>query len=125
MTLNEYQSRAMETCMPSCMNYSYMMGNLAAEVGEFSGKVQKSHRRGEITYSADGDIWWNTETQELGDRAIEMNQELMKEAGDILWQLAGLCRVMGWNLDTIAQMNLDKLADRKARGVIDGSGDNR
>lgn len=125
MTLNEYQSRAMETCMPSCMNYSYMMGNLAAEVGEFSGKVQKSHRRGEITYCADGDIWWNTETQELGDRAIEMNQELMKEAGDILWQLAGLCRVMGWNLDTIAQMNLDKLADRKARGVIDGSGDNR
>lgn len=125
MTLNEYQSRAMETCMPSCMNYSYMMGNLAAEVGEFSGKVQKSHRRGEITYSADGDIWWNTETQELGDRAIEMNQELMKEAGDILWQVAGLCRVMGWNLDTIAQMNLDKLADRKARGVIDGSGDNR
>lgn len=125
MTLNEYQSRAMETCMPSCMNYSYMMGNLAAEVGEFSGKVQKSHRRGEISYSSDGDIWWNTETQELGDRAIEMNQELMKEAGDILWQLAGLCRVMGWNLDTIAQMNLDKLADRKARGVIDGSGDNR
>lgn len=125
MTLNDYQKRAMETCMPSCMNYSYMMGNLAAEVGEFSGKVQKSHRRGEITYSADGDIWWNTETQELGDRAIEINQELMKEAGDILWQLAGLCRVMGWNLDTIAQMNLDKLADRKARGVIDGSGDNR
>ena len=59
------------------------------------------------------------------DVMIEVNQELMKEAGDILWQLAGLCRVMGWNLDDIAQMNLKKLASRQRRGVIDGKGDNR
>ena len=52
-------------------------------------------------------------------------EELKKEAGDILWQLAGLCRVMGWNLDDIAQMNLKKLASRQRRGVIDGEGDNR
>lgn len=32
---------------------------------------------------------------------------------------------MGWNLEDVAQGNLDKLASRKARGVIDGSGDNR
>ena len=31
MKLNEYQERAMQTCMPTCMNYSYMMGNLGAE----------------------------------------------------------------------------------------------
>lgn len=111
--------------MPSCMNYSYMLGNLVAKVGEFSGKVQKSHRRGELSYSADGDIWWNAETLEQGDRAVELNQELMKEAGDILWQLAGLCHVMGWNLEDVGQGNLDKLASRKARGVIDGEGDNR
>jgi NTP pyrophosphatase (non-canonical NTP hydrolase) len=51
--------------------------------------------------------------------------ELQKEAGDILWQLSGLCSVMGWRLEEIAQQNLDKLADRKSRQVIDGSGDNR
>ena len=49
----------------------------------------------------------------------------MLEAGDILCELAGLCSVMGWDLEKIAQMNLDKLASRKQRGVIDGNGDNR
>ena len=32
---------------------------------------------------------------------------------------------MDWKLDDIAQQNLDKLADRKQRNVIDGSGDER
>ena len=125
MDLNEYQKRAMETCMDSCRNYSYMFDNLVAEVGEFAGKVCKAQRHGNISFSNDGDIWWNTNTQEEADVMIEVNQELMKEAGDILWQLAGLCRVMGWNLDDIAQTNLDKLASRQRRGVIDGAGDNR
>ena len=125
MELNEYQKKAMGTCRPSCMIYSYMMGNRSAEVGEFQGKVCKAQRHGSISFSNDGDIWWNTDTQSGADVMIEMNQELMKEAGDILWQLAGLCRVMGWNLDDIAQMNLKKLASRQRRGVIDGEGDNR
>lgn len=47
------------------------------------------------------------------------------EAGDVLWQLAGLCSVMGWDLEQIALMNLEKLASRQKRGVIDGNGDNR
>jgi NTP pyrophosphatase (non-canonical NTP hydrolase) len=56
---------------------------------------------------------------------IDYHDALKKEAGDILWQLSGLCSVMGWRLEDIAQQNLDKLADRKSRQVIDGSGDNR
>lgn len=36
-----------------------------------------------------------------------------------------LCSVMGWDLEKIAKMNLEKLASRKNRGVIDGNGDNR
>lgn len=49
--------------------------------------------------------------------------ELKKEAGDILWQLSGLCTVMNWPLEDVAQQNLDKLAARKAIGTIDGNGD--
>lgn len=56
MELNEYQKKAMGTCMPSCMNYSYMMGNLSAEVGEFQGKVCKAQRHGDISFSNDGDM---------------------------------------------------------------------
>lgn len=125
MELNEYQKRAMTTCMSSCDNVSYMLLNLAAEVGEFAGKVAKARRREEIVFSRDGDMWWNTDKTAVAEGAEELNAELKKEAGDILWQLSGLCHVMGWELEDVAQMNLGKLASRQRRGVIDGSGDNR
>ena len=125
MTLNDYQERAMETCMPSCGNFSYMMLNLIGELGEFAGKVAKMIRKGEAVIdtmdeNAHSDLYVNNNCE-----WDVVKDELKKEAGDILWQLAGLCRVMGWNLEDVGQGNLDKLADRKARGVIDGNGDNR
>ena len=113
MELKEYQERAMTTCMPSSNNFSYMFLNLVGEVGEFASKVAKSIRKEENII----------EYNDLG--VIENEAELQKEAGDILWQLSGLCSVMGWALEDIAQQNLDKLASRKQRNVIDGNGDNR
>lgn len=106
--------------MPSCENFSYMMLNLVGEVGEFASKVAKMKRKGQIEINA-GDIYPNMSFASW----TYANGELMKEAGDILWQLAGLCYVMGWDLEDVGKGNLDKLASRKARGVIDGEGDNR
>lgn len=45
MQLNEYQERAMATCMPSCDNFSYMMLNLIGEVGELASKVARARSR--------------------------------------------------------------------------------
>lgn len=56
LTLSQYQEQAMSTCMDSCNNYSYMMDNLAAEVGEFSGKIAKAKRKKMIRFSEDGNI---------------------------------------------------------------------
>jgi NTP pyrophosphatase (non-canonical NTP hydrolase) len=117
LTLNEYQKQAMTTCMPSSENFSYMFLNLVGEVGEFASKVAKHIRKDKATI--------HTSRLELYDVSNKENEELMKEAGDILWQLSGLCTVMGWSLEDVAQMNLDKLASRKERNVIDGNGDNR
>ena len=113
MTLEEYQKRAMTTCMASSENFSYMFLNLVGEVGEFASKVAKAIRKNQIS------VVYN---EIVGTTDAE---ELQKEAGDILWQLSGLCTVMGWKLEDIAQQNLDKLASRQQRNVIDGSGDNR
>ena len=104
----------MTTCMASSENFSYMFLNLVGEVGEFASKVAKAIRKEENCI----------EYNDLGVTVTE-NEELQKEAGDILWQLSGLCTVMGWNLEDIAKQNLDKLASRQQRNVIDGSGDNR
>lgn len=118
MNLNEYQQKAMETCMPSCNNFSYMMLNLVGEVGEFASKVAKAIRKNNVYF--DG-----KEICVTGEWFRSLETDLKSEAGDILWQLAGLCKVMGWSLEDVAKGNLDKLASRKERGVIDGNGDNR
>lgn len=125
MELNEYQKKAMDTCMPSCNNISYMLLNLVAEVGEFSGKLAKAIRRNEVAIGGDSPANKNRLTVVFPDDILALDQELQKEAGDILWQFAGVCTVMGWSLDDVGMGNLDKLADRKERGVIDGEGDNR
>jgi NTP pyrophosphatase (non-canonical NTP hydrolase) len=119
ITLNEYQEKAMATCMASCNNLSYMFFNLVGEVGEFAGKVAKWIRKEKLNISG------NELTKPFAKFTSEDEVELRKEAGDILWQLSGLCSVMGWSLEDVAQENLDKLADRQKRNVIVGEGDNR
>lgn len=126
MTLEEYQKQAMTTCMASSENFSYMFLNLVGEVGEFASKVAKAIRKGKFAINlSDLDVVWDKADEQEEEELRQMNQELQKEAGDILWQLSGLCSVMGWKLEDIAQQNLDKLASRQQRNVIDGSGDNR
>lgn len=121
MTLNEYQTRAMTTCMGSCDNFAYMFLNLVGEVGELSSKVAKAIRKKKALIDN------NQFLGEIGDEGFSTADwsDLRKEVGDCMWQLAGLCHVMGWTLEEVCQENLDKLASRKQRGLIDGNGDNR
>ena len=112
MTLNEYQDKAMTTCLVTCENTSYMLLNLVGEVGEFAGKLAKAIRKNDIV------IRENDMMPVVVDHADETIADLKSEAGDILWQLSGLCRVMGWKLEDVAQANLDKLAARKKTDTI-------
>lgn len=124
MHLKEYQERANSTCKVESANFSYMFLNLVGEVGEFASKVAKDIRYGR-TKIIDNDYHSDWKRFPTTEEWKERAEELKKEAGDILWQLAGLCTYMGWQLEDIAQMNLDKLKSRQERNVIDGDGDNR
>lgn len=122
MKLNEYQEKAMQTCMPSCDNVSYMLLNLQAEVGELSGKIAKAIRKEQLHIEGNDLVFYATATDE---DIIQFRRDVAGELGDVLWQLSGLCFAMGFDLKEIAQKNLKKLADRQQRGVIDGDGDYR
>ena len=108
-----------------------MLLNLVGEVGEFSSKLAKAIRKNQVSIGGKTSVNRNILTvrddspETLDFDVLTFDDELKKEAGDILWQLVGLCMVMGWTLEDVGQGNLDKLASRKARGVIDGDGDNR
>ena len=126
LTLNEYQDKAMSTCMPESDNLFYMLANLVGEVGEFASKAGKHMRKGNLHITTterdeEGRIL-HTQIWNITD---EDRKLLRDELGDIQWQLAGLAHVMGFSLEEVAEKNLEKLASRKQRNLIDGDGDER
>nr|DAW52504.1 MAG TPA: NTP-PPase-like protein [Bacteriophage sp.] len=126
LTLNEYQNKAMSTCMPESDNLFYMLTNLVGEVGEFASKAGKHMRKGKLHITTaprdeEGKIL-HTQMWNISD---EERHLMLSEIGDILWQTAGLAKVMGVTLEEVAEENLAKLASRKQRNVIAGDGDER
>lgn len=121
MELNVYQKKAMVTCMPTCNNASYMLLNIVGEVGEFASKIAKGIRKGEMMITENA-LCLDSK-QFTKESLARLDESLMAEAGDILWQLSGLCTIMGWDLEGVAKYNLKKLAERKKNGTIAGNGD--
>lgn len=117
MTLNDYQHEALSTAIyDRQFAVIYPALGIAGEAGECADKVKKILRDTRIVRNADtGAIMLDTEQQHA----------LALEIGDVLWYCATLARDIGMTLDEVAQMNIDKLASRKQRGKLGGSGDNR
>lgn len=122
MTLNEYQTRAEATCTESSMNDTYLLFGLMAEVGELADKVAKAKRKEIITIESNN-IYVDLKA-DIRDYA-DFQSHFIKELGDILWFVALIAKKAGVSLDIVAQLNLDKLADRAKRGKIIGEGDDR
>ena len=118
MELNEYQEKAMSTCMESCENFAYMSYGLVGELGELMGKIAKHIRKGNM-------VLQDNNLKVTDEFTKEDAEALLAELGDCQWFIAGLAHVLGQDLEDICQANLDKLASRKERGVIDGNGDTR
>ncbi len=108
MTLNEYQQHALETAIyPEERRIIYPTLGLTGEAGEVADKVKKVIRDDHEAFTP------------------EKRLEIVKEIGDVLWYCATLSRDLGYDLDEVAQMNVDKLRSRMQRAKITGSGDNR
>ena len=80
---------------------------LSGETGETADKIKKIIRDKKGKYSEEDKV------------------EIVKELGDVMWYLAGIARYLDVDLETVARGNLTKLEDRRKRGKIGGSGDNR
>ena len=108
MNILEYQKRAIETAIyGEGSKIIYPTLGLTGEAGEVADKVKKVLRDSNGVFSDEKRI------------------EIAKEIGDVLWYCAALANDLGYGLDLIAEMNIDKLNSRKERNMIHGSGDNR
>lgn len=97
MEINEYQKLAMATLNPQLDQKDVLINGvmgLCGESGEAIDIVKK--------YLAQG--------HELD------TEHLAKELGDIAWYLAETATAIGYNLDDIFQMNIEKLKKRYPQG---------
>lgn len=96
MTGNEYQKLAARTMNPKMAKPSqekHALFGMSAEVGELLSLYQKRYQGHELD-----------------------EQHAKKEVGDILWMIAEYCTVLGWNLEDVMQLNIDKLKARYPDG---------
>ena len=109
LTATYYQARACETAIfPKHQALEYLTLGLTGEAGEIANKVKKCMRDGAAP-------------DEYAAKKIEIGYEI----GDVLWYCAVLAEELDMNLGHIMEKNLEKLHDRKKRGKLSGSGDNR
>jgi NTP pyrophosphatase (non-canonical NTP hydrolase) len=107
----DYQRRAGETAvypgMGEIEGLMYVGLGAAGEAGEIADKIKKVLR------------------DDHGIVTDKARDGILKEVGGTLWYLAQICGELGASFEDVAEQNLAILADRKERGVIHGSGDDR
>lgn len=102
MKLTEYQEKTKKTAIyPEGDSMTYLALGISGEAGEVADKIKK-HRRDDLDLD-----------------------EVKDELGDLMWYIAQLSRELGFDLEEVAQSNIDKIEDRAERDKISGSGDNR
>jgi NTP pyrophosphatase (non-canonical NTP hydrolase) len=110
LTFEQFHEGVMQTLMISDDHRNdvfHMAFGLAEEAGEAMGKLKRAMR------------------EDRGALTPARMAELEKELGDVQWYLDALAHLIGSSSERVARAALKKLADRKARGVLTGSGDNR
>lgn len=108
MTLNEYQKAALETAYyPKDVAILYLALAINGEAGEIAEKVKKLYR----------------DRNGIGN--MNFSKSVAMELGDVLWFVSVMAEELGFSLNDVAQLNIDKISSRKERGVIGGNGDNR
>ena len=94
MTINEYQQLALRTTAEKCRSLGNCAMGLAGEAGECVDIIKKH-------------LYHDHELDK---------EHLAKELGDVAWYIAVGAQVIGYDLETILQMNIDKLKARYPDG---------
>ena len=96
MNINMYQTLAARTMNPELTQVEtilHALHGMSAEVGEIHSIYQKSYQGHEVD-----------------------ENDLKAELGDLLWFCAEYCTAKGWDMEQIANMNIEKLRKRFPKG---------
>jgi NTP pyrophosphatase (non-canonical NTP hydrolase) len=97
MLINEYQKLAMRTSNQKMSTADHLLNGalgLTGESGEVADLVKKAFMQGHMLDA----------------------EHIAKELGDICWYIAETATALGYDMETIMQMNIDKLKKRYPEG---------
>lgn len=115
MDINEYQCWTDSTAVypeATCRSekeLNYLIQGFTGESGELANLFKKWLRDETVTllpYFA------------LSRLPNDKKDQLIKELGDALWYMARIARVLGYSMTEVAQLNHDKLEERKAANQL-------
>jgi NTP pyrophosphatase (non-canonical NTP hydrolase) len=113
VNLDQYQQEVLSLSV-----YEDVGNNLiypALGLGGESGEVQEKCKK----------LWRNMGIKGGASVPSENIRELSKELGDVTFYVAALCNEIGISFQDVIDQNIEKLLDRRERGVIKSEGDNR
>lgn len=114
--VDDYQRFVKKTAIfPSDAGIVYTTLALNGEAGELAEKIKKIIRDRQAVDN-------NNIIISLTATEIE---DLVKEAGDVLWYVTAFLAEIGSSLQEAMDKNVAKLKSRQKRGVLNGAGDNR
>lgn len=116
----KYQQKAFTFAKYGDITYPFL--SIGEEAGEVLGKIAKAVRKSNGSTP--------TELLEalrlpMTPEEVELRNALIKELGDVQWQLAACCTELGITLEDVQNANIAKLEGREVRGTIIGEGDER
>ncbi len=106
MDINEYQALAMRTLNPELDKKDILINGVMGLCGESGEAIDIVKKHIAQSHKLD-------------------TEHLAKELGDIAWYLAETATAIGYDLDTIFQMNIDKLKKRYPDGFNSDNSINR
>lgn len=127
-SLDNYQRLATRSAIypgqGTALGLAYVALKGAGEAGEFAEHVGKAFR--DDNYGQGLQVHLDQSvSREIIPLTAARRELLIKEVGDQLWYLAAKCNELEISFSHVAAENLEKLADRSARGTLQGSGDER
>jgi len=125
---NAYQVSAHGTAQyPPEAGILYAALGLAGEGGEIAEKMLALIEAALHVAKHTGEVANQTKKIVRDDASVltpERKSAIAKELGGMFWYAAEIATLLGIDLATVPAMNLEQLYSRKARGTIQGDGDN-
>lgn len=107
MNVKEYEDFMSTSKVYDCLPIVYPILGMNGEAGEAAEKVKKCLRDNNGVFSN------------------QVKTDIMRELADVLWYIWATADDMGYTLEDVMEIGIEKVEKRQKTNTIHGSGDNR